>query len=170
MDPAETIEGHYQLTIREYLRFVPALNRGTWFTLIASAVFASLAILSYAHRGYVFAVVQLAVAAALFTGYYSVPLAWLSLRRHRAAVSGPVDVCVDAQGLRVTTAEGLLELPWDKIAHVRETSTVFFLTSEHPRSFLLPKRAFDEDQLEGIRDLAATMTRYSDARPLGKPR
>jgi hypothetical protein len=165
MDKPDTIEGRYQLTIGEYLRFVPALNRSTAFSVIAAAVFASLAFFSFTHGGYVLAGLQFGVAAALYTGYYAVPFAWLSLLRHRAAVEGPAEVRVNADGLRVTTAEGLLELPWAKIDRVRETSSVFFLTSEHPRSFILPKRAFDEDQLETIRDLAATMARYYDARP-----
>jgi hypothetical protein len=170
MDTADTIEGRYQLTISQYLRFVPALNRGTAFSLIAAAVFTSLAFFSFTHGGYVLAGLQIAVAAALYTGYYSVPFAWLSLVRHRTAVEGPVEVRVNAEGLRVTTAEGLIELPWGKIDRVRETSSVFFLTSEHPRSFILPKRAFDEDQLETIRDLAATMARYYDARRERGPR
>ena len=164
METSETIEGHYRLTIREYLRFVPALNRGTTFSFIASAAFASLALFSFTHHGYVFAALQLAVAAALYTGYYSVPIAWLSLVRHRAAVEGEVQVRVNAEGLRTTTAEGVLELPWKKIDRVRETSGVFFLASRHPRSFLLPKRAFNEAQLESIRDFAATESRYYDER------
>jgi hypothetical protein len=168
VDTDETIEGHYQLTIRQYLRFVPALNRGTLFSVLVAAVFVSLAFLSFAHRGYVLAALQLAVAAAFYTGYYSVPLAWLSLRRHRAAVEGPVEVRVDTEGIKVTTAEGLLELPWDRIDQVRETSSVFFLVSQRHRSFVLPKQAFHADGLEAIRDLAATMTRYYDARSMTK--
>ena len=168
MNTAETIEGRYQLTIRQYLRFVPALNRGTLFSGIVATVFVALAFLSFAHRGYMLAALQLAVAAAFYTGYYSIPLAWLSLRRHRAAVEGPVEVRVDAEGLKITTAEGSQELPWDRIDQVRETSSVFFLVSQHPRSFVLPKQAFDEDGLEAIRDFAATMTRYYDARRMSK--
>jgi hypothetical protein len=160
MATAKPIKGRYQLTIREQLRFAPALNRGTAFGFIATGVFVVLALLSLIDGTYVLAAIELALAAAVISGYYCLPFAWFTLRRHRAAAEAPVDVVVDAEGLEFTNAGVRLELPWVRIASVKETPTVFFLMSRYPRAFLLPKRAFDKGQLAAFRKLAASLTTF----------
>ena len=119
-----------------------------------------LALLSLIDGTYVLAAIELALAAAVISGYYCLPFAWFTLRRHRAAAEAPVDVVVDAEGLEFTNAGVRLELPWVRIASVKETPTVFFLMSRYPRAFLLPKRAFDKGQLAAFRKLAASLTTF----------
>jgi hypothetical protein len=163
MATAKPIKGRYQLTIREQLRFAPSLNRGTAFGLVATGVFIVLAVLSLVDGTYVLAAIELALAAAMYSGYYCLPFAWFTLRRHRAAAEAPVDVLVNAEGLEFTNAGVRMELPWVRIASVRETPTAFFLISRYPRAFLLPKRAFDKSQLAAFRKLAASVTRFRPA-------
>jgi hypothetical protein len=160
---ARPITGRYRLTVREQLGMAPALNRGTLFSLASAGIFVVLALLSLATGDPIGASLELAFAAALYSGYYCVPFAWFTLRRHRAAAEAPVDLEADDDGLRFETRATRLEIPWDRVSRIRETPTCFFGMARYPRAFMLPKRAFGPSQLAAFRKLAASKTIFRKA-------
>ena len=90
------IAGSYQTSMREYLGHVPALNRGTRFSIGFGVLALLLAFLSLPYL--VPVAIELALAIALLSGYYAVPFTWLTLRSRREQVAQPVEVFADRCG------------------------------------------------------------------------
>jgi hypothetical protein len=153
---AETppITGGYSTSVGEYLRHAPALNRGTKFSNGFAAMAVLLAVLSLPYL--VPVALELALAAALVSGYYCVPFTWLTLRSKRALVEQRVEVVADGAGLHFTHAASQIDIPWEEISRLRENRDSFFVMASYPRAYILPKRAFDPAQLEAFRLLAAS--------------
>ena len=83
------ITGSYQTSMREYLSHVPALNRGTRFSIGFGVLALLLAVLSLPYL--VPVAIELALAVALLSGYYAVPFTWLTLRSRREQVEQTVE-------------------------------------------------------------------------------
>jgi hypothetical protein len=151
------IAGSYQTSMREYMGHVPALNRGTRFSIGFGVLALLLAFLSLPYL--VPVAIELALAIALLSGYYAVPFTWLTLRSRREQVAQPVEVFADDAGLHFTHGVTEVDVPWAEITRLREDRDWFFVMARYPRTYFLPKRAFDPSGLEAFRQLAASRTR-----------
>ena len=146
------ITGRYTTSAREYLRYAPTLNRGTRFSNGFAALAVVLAILSLPDP--IPVVLELLLALALVSGYYSIPFTWMTLRSRRDQVEQTVAVTADDEGIHFTHATADIDIPWDEITRLRETRDCFFVMARYPRAYILPKRAFDSAALEAFRALA----------------
>jgi hypothetical protein len=151
------IAGKYQTSTREYLGNVPALNRGTRFSVVFGGLAVLLAILSLPYL--VPVALELALAVALLSGYASVPFAWLTLRSRWQMVEQPVEVFADDAGLHFTHGVVDLDIPWAEIDRLRENRSSFFVMASQARVYIIPKRAFDPNELEAFRQLVASSTK-----------
>jgi hypothetical protein len=149
---APPVTGNYRASVRDYIRHAPALKRGTRFSNGFGALAALLAVLSLPYL--VPVALELALAVALLSGYYTVPFTWLGLRSKRRLVEQQVEVVADAGGVQFTHAVSHIDIPWDEISRVRETHDCFFVMADHSRAYILPKRAFGSSQLEAFKRLA----------------
>ena len=148
------ITGRYQTSMREYLGYLPALNRGTRFSIGFGVLALLLAFLSLPYL--VPVAIEIALAAALFSGYYAVPFSWLTLRSRREQVEESVEVFVDDAGLHFNHAVSEVDVPWQEVDRLRESGDCFFVMAGLSRVYILPKRAFDPPQLEAFRRLATS--------------
>jgi hypothetical protein len=153
------IAGKYQTSMREYLGNVPALNRGTRFSVMFGALAVVLAVLSLPYL--VPVALELALAVALLSGYASVPFAWLTLRSRRQMVEQPVEVFADDAGLHFTHGVIDLDVPWAEIDRLRENRDSFFVMATQARVYIIPKRAFDPDQIDAFRQLVASSAAHN---------
>jgi hypothetical protein len=151
------IAGSYRTSTREYMGHVPALNRGTRFSIGFGVLALLLAVLSLPYL--VPVVIELALAIALLSGYYAVPFTWLTLRSRREQVEQSVDVFADDAGLHFTHGVTEVDVPWAEIDRLREDRDCFFVMARYSRVYILPERAFDPAGLEAFRQLAASRTR-----------
>ena len=158
MEP-QPITGRFQASVGEQLRETPAVNRWTLFSNGLGGCFLVLGVLSLPDP--VPVVVDLAIAVALFSGYYCLPFAGLALVAKRRVVEQPVQVLVGLSGIRLTRPGGAFEIPWSRIRRVRERSDCFFVMARYPSAFYLPKRAFNAADLEAFRVFASTRTRLT---------
>ena len=148
------VTGRYQTSVREYLSHAPALNRGTRFSIAFGAMALILAVISLPDP--VPVAIELGLAIALLSGYYSVPFTWLTLRSKREQVEEPVDVVADDVGLHFHHSLAVIDAPWEGITRIRETDDYFYLMAPYPQAYIFPKRAFDPAQLEAFRLLATS--------------
>jgi hypothetical protein len=158
MDP-RPITGRFQASVVEQLRETPAVNRWTLFSNGFGGCFLVLAVLSLPDP--IPVAVDLAIAVALFSGYYCLPFAGLALVAKRRVVEQPVQVLVGSSGIRLTRPGGGFEIPWNRIRRVRERRDCFFVMAGYPRAFYLPKRTFNADDLDAFRAMAASKTRVT---------
>jgi YcxB-like protein len=158
--PAATapITGSYQTSMREYLRQAPALNRGTKFSNGFGALTVLLALLSLPDP--IPVALELALAAALVSGYYCVPFTWLALRSRKQLVERPIEVVADDDGLHFKQGPVEIDAPWEETRRLREEGDHFVLMARYPRAYILPKRAFNPAQLDALRQLAASKGKF----------
>jgi hypothetical protein len=150
------ITGHYQMSVWEQVRHIPELNRGTRFTNASGAFLLVLGLVDLGQGDVIVGSIALLLSVALFSGYYSVPFGWLTLRRNREAALAPVDILVNGEAIRFDTDASKLVVPWENVNNVRETRTSFLVRARYPRAFMVPKRAFEPQQLDAFRLLAAS--------------
>jgi hypothetical protein len=150
---APKIRAHYQGTIAGQLRYVPALNRGSRFSIAFAVAALVLAVLSLP---YVYLTVfGIALAALVASGYYLVPFAWWTMRRNRWLYEAPVDLAVSDDGLEFTTAAGVRRVPWGAVSRVRELRDVFAVMLRPTGGYCIPKSALEDDDLSDFRELVA---------------
>jgi hypothetical protein len=147
------IQAHYQGTIRDQLRYAPALNRGTPMSLLFSGAALVLAILSLPYV--YFTILGLVVSLVILSGYFVVPFAWWSARRNRWLFEAPVDLTATDAGLEIANAAGVRKIPWEVVAHVREMKQVFVVMLRSGGAYCVPKSALEGDDLSDFRELAA---------------
>jgi hypothetical protein len=147
------IQARYQGTIRDQLRYAPALNRGTPMTLLFSGAALALAILSLPYV--YFTVFGLILSALILSGYYVVPIAWWSARRNRWLFEAPVDLTATEAGLEIANAAGLRKIPWEVVTQVREMKQAFVVMLRSGGAYCIPKSALQGDDLSDFRELAA---------------
>jgi len=158
MEP-QPITGRFQASVGEQLRETPAVSRWTLFSNGFGGCFLVLAVLSLPDP--IPVAVDLAIAVALFSGYYCLPFGGLALLARRRIVEQPVQVLVSSSGIRLTRPGGGFEIPWSQIRRVRERRDCFFVMAGYPRAFYLPKRTFNAADLVSFRAFANSMTRVT---------
>jgi hypothetical protein len=150
---APKITAHYQGTIAGQLRYVPALNRGSRFSVAFAIAALVLAVLSLPFI--YFTIFGIALAALLASGYYLVPFAWWTMRRNRWFYEAPVDLAVSDDGLEFTAAAGVRRVPWGAVSYVRELRDVFAVMLRPAGAYCIPKSALEGDDLSDFRELVA---------------
>jgi hypothetical protein len=155
----QSITGRFQASVGEQLRQAPAINRWTLFSNGFGSCFLVLAVLSLPDP--IPVAIDVAIAAALFSGYYCLPFTGLPLLAKRGLAEQPVEVLVGPSGIRLTRTAGGFEIPWTRIRRVRERRDCFFVMAGYPRAFYLPKRAFNAADLDAFRAMAITRTKVT---------
>jgi hypothetical protein len=145
----------YSLGEAEALRCVPALNRGTTFSVIGGGLLAALALLNLAMGDPIMGLVTGAFATALLTGWYCVPFSWLALRLARERARVPIAMTADGAGLHVAQGTSSLDVPWSAVRRIQRGRGHLFVYGAYPRAFLVPERAFGPGQLDRFLALAA---------------
>jgi hypothetical protein len=158
MEP-QPITGRFQASVGEQLRETPAVNRWTLFSNGFGGCFLVLAVLSLPDP--IPVATDLAIAVALFSGYYCLPFAGLALVAKRRVVEQPVQVLVGSSGIRLTRPGGGFEIPWSRIRRIRERRDCFFVMAGYPRAFYLPKRTFNTADIDAFRAMATSKTRVT---------
>jgi hypothetical protein len=85
----------YSMDQGELLRCVPALNRGTTFSVIGGGLLAGLALLNLLLADPLMALIAGAGAVALLSGWYCIPVSWLGLRLTGERARMPITMTVD---------------------------------------------------------------------------
>ncbi len=149
-----SVTAHYQGTIAGQLRYVPAMNRGSLFSIVGSIAALVMAVLSLPYV--YFTVFGIALSVLLLSGYYLVPFAWWTMRRNRWLFEAPVDLEASETGLQFTTAAGVRNIPWEAVGYVREMKDVFAVMLRPGGGYAIPKSALAGDSLGDFRELAAS--------------
>jgi len=138
-----------QVSERELLRLTPALNRGSRFANVAGAGLVVAAVVALLPpTDLPMSALTGLFAAALFSGWYCVPFAWLGLRFAGARVRLPWEAEIDGSGFRLTQGSSPMTIPWSSVRRVSLRQECVFVYCGYPRAFMLPARSFESGQLE----------------------
>ncbi len=148
-----SVTAHYRGTIAGQLRHIPAMNRGSWFSILGAVAALIMAWLSLPYV--YFTLLGVALSVLLLSGYYLVPFAWWTMRRNRWLFEAPVDLEASDEGLQFTTAAGVRKIPWAAVGYVREMKDVFAVMLRSGGGYAIPKSALAGDSLTDFRELAA---------------
>jgi hypothetical protein len=108
-----------------------------------------------------------AISAALLGGgyWYLITRLWpafaqAAMRRMQKGMFSETSLAIGENGLTVKTADGEGRLPWDSVAEVVDTDDALYLFMGGINAFIIPKRAFlnDEDADEALLRITAAMS------------
>jgi hypothetical protein len=145
----------------ELLRCVPALNRGTTFSVIGGGLFVGLAILNFVLADPLMGLVTIAFALALLSGWYCIPFSWLGLRLAGDRARQPIAMTIDQAGLHLAQGTSNLDVPWATVRRVNRWRDNLIVYCAYPRAFLLPERVFGPGELDRFLSLAEGLTRVT---------
>lgn len=69
-------------------------------------------------------------------------------------INKPLEYTIDSSRIHITQGEDSAEYTWDQVLKITSTKNCIFLYVSKYRSFILPKRLFEENGLETLRELA----------------
>jgi hypothetical protein len=144
----------YVMDQAELLRCVPALNRGTTFSVIGGGLLAALALLNVLLADPLMALIVGAFAVALLTGWYCIPFSWLGLRLAGERARMPIAMTVDEFGLHLRQGSSNVDVAWSSVRRIGRGHGHLFVYCAYPRAFLVPERAFGPGQLDRFLSLA----------------
>jgi hypothetical protein len=152
----ESVRVSYRLGLMEYLGVIAVLSRASRGSRIIALFIIGLSLVAWfvgvEAPGWV---PTLVIGILLLTGLFTVPFAWLAVRRRRDLVEVPVQVVVDATGLKTVTTYGDSHVAWQLFVRVREMGDWFWFETGVGATHLLPKRALTPADIVTFRRIIA---------------
>ena len=105
--------------------------------------------------GQVWLLLLAVLGVVVLTGLFSVPLAWLSLRRLPDHGAAEWETEISSAGISEHSEGVAFEAAWTFVREVRETRPAFLVATTSSGAFFLPRRAFttaDETAFRGLLD------------------